>query len=67
MMMFNAVEMLTTQDELSALMRYFNRARSAELQSVFFSLLCQNQKTARLARGNATIRDWIVENHVLMT
>jgi hypothetical protein len=66
MTMFNAVEYITTQDELTATLQYLARTKSDELQSVYFAMLCQNQKTARLARGNATIRQWITDNHALV-
>lgn len=63
---FNSLEEISTQDELSAMMTYINRAGSSELQSVFFTQVCANKKTARLARGNATIAKWIMENHALL-
>ena len=66
MMMFNAVEALETQDDLSLFMRFVGRANSSELESVFFTMLVGNKKTVRMARNNATITKWITENHQLL-
>lgn len=62
MMMFNAVDDLQTQDDLSQFMRFINRIDSSECKTLFYTMLCQNKRTIRLARNNQQVRDWSVKN-----
>lgn len=66
MMIFNAIEVLATQDDLTAFMKFVKRTGSAEIEGVFFSMLTANSKTARLARTNESIKKWMTENYVLV-
>lgn len=66
MMIFNAVQQLATQDQLSAFMKFVKRTNSNEIEAVFFSMLAGNAKTARMARGNETIKAWMLDNHALV-
>lgn len=65
MIMFQALDTLTTQDELSAFMDYVNRIDSREVQSVFFSLCMTTKQMIRIAKNNEQIKAWAKENHVL--
>jgi len=64
--MFNAVDVIETQDDLSQFMRYINRVKSAELQSVFFTMLLQNKRTVRLAKNNNEVMGWAKDNYELL-
>lgn len=65
MIMFQAVDVLQTQDELSQFMQFVKRIRSSEVQAVFFTMMMRNSKSIRLARNNAEIADWARLNHEL--
>jgi len=66
MMMFNAVDVIETQDELSDFMRYVNRIPSSEVQAVFFTMLLQTKRTVRIAKNNEQIKAWAAKNFDLM-
>lgn len=65
MLMFQAIDSLKTQDELSSFMTFVNRVASSEIQAVFFTMTMRNNNTARLARNNAQISEWARNNHEL--
>lgn len=65
MIMFQAVDVLETQDELSKFMKFVNRIPSAEIQSVFFTMMMRNPRTIKLARNNEDIATWAANNHDL--
>jgi len=56
--LFNAVDTIETQDQLSRMMRYAKRLPSEEYRAVFFSMLCESKRTVRLALQNADLKDW---------
>lgn len=62
LMMFNAVEDIETQDDLTRFMRYLERMGNSELEACFFINAVQSKRTAKLARGNDKIRKWSVDN-----
>lgn len=66
MMIFNAVNALATQDDLTAFLTFVKRCGSGEIEAVFYSMLAANAKTARLARGNETVKAWMLENYSLV-
>lgn len=66
MLMFQAVDYLKTQDDMSSFMEFVNRVASSELQAIFFSIAFNNDKTVRLARNNNEMKEWAKNNHVLM-
>ncbi len=63
MIMFEAIDVIETQDELSKFMQYVNRIDANEVQSIFFTMAMRTQRTTRLARNNAEISKWCVENN----
>jgi hypothetical protein len=65
MIMFQAVDVLETQDQLSKFMEYVERIPSHEVQGVFFTMMMRNQKSIKLARNNAKIAEWAKNNHEL--
>ncbi len=62
MMMFNAVDDIETQDDLTAFMQFLDRIGSREVESVFFTMLVQNKRTVRLAKGNKRVTEWASKN-----
>lgn len=56
--MFNAVDTIETQDDLSAFMQYVKRIRSEEVQECFFTMAFQSKRTARIAKNNNDLREW---------
>jgi len=62
LMMFNAIDTITTQDELSSFMTFINRLPSSEVKSVFFTMLFKTQRTMRLAKNNEQVNAWGANN-----
>jgi hypothetical protein len=65
MIMFQALDVLDTQDELSSFMHFVNRIESEEVQSIFFSLVLSNKRTVKIARNNEEVKTWAKNNHQL--
>ena len=65
MIMFQAVDVLETQDELTKFMQFVKKIPSSEVQAVFFTMMMRNQKSIKLARNNAQIAEWAKNNHEL--
>lgn len=66
MMMFNIIDDIQTQDDLTACMDYIDRVGSREVESVFFSMLVQTKRTVRMALGNARVKSWADKNFELL-
>lgn len=66
MTMFNAVDTVETQDELSAFMTFVKRIRSEEAQTCFYSMAFESKRTAKLARNNNDLREWGMKNIELL-
>jgi len=65
MIMFQAVDVLETQDNLSKFMEYVERIPSNEIQGVFFTMMMRTPKSVKLARNNLKIAEWAKNNHDL--
>jgi hypothetical protein len=65
MIMFQAVDTLATQDELTKFMTFVERIPSSEVQGVFFTMMMRNAQSIRLARNNSKIAEWAKNNHEL--
>jgi len=66
MMMFNATDTIETQDELASFMKFLNRIKSSEVQSVFFTMAMQSKRVGKLAVKNEQIKDWAKNNYELL-
>ena len=66
MIMFEAVDVLETQDEMTKFMQFVKRIDSNEVQTIFFTMAMRTQRTVRLARNNTEISAWCVANHQYM-
>ena len=58
MMMFNALDDITIQDELTSFMKFMARVESNEVRGVFFTMLIENKRTFKLAKNNADVMAW---------
>jgi hypothetical protein len=58
MTMFNAVDTIETQDDLSNFMTFVKRIKSEEVQECFFTMAFQSKRTTKLARTNNDLREW---------
>lgn len=65
MIMFQAVDVLETQDQLTKFMQFVERVPSSEVQGVFFTMMMRNPRAIKLARNNAKIAEWAKNNHEL--
>jgi len=65
MLMFQATDLLSSQDELSKFMTFVNRVASSELQAVFFTMMMRSKNGVKLARNNEQIKKWALDNHDL--
>jgi energy-coupling factor transporter ATP-binding protein EcfA2 len=66
MTLFNAADVLETQDEVSSFMGWVDRIQSIELQGVFFTMFVQGKRTTRMAMRNDKIRAWAEQNFDLL-
>jgi hypothetical protein len=66
MTLFNAVDEIDTQDELSAVMQWVNNIQSSEIQGVFFTMALQSKRMARMAMRNADLSKWSEENFEIL-
>jgi hypothetical protein len=66
MLMFQAVDKIKQQSDLTAFMKFVNRMASNEIQAIFFTMMMKNSRTVKIARGNKEIADWAVENFNIM-
>ena len=58
LMMFNAIDEITTQNDLSAFMKYLKRKGSNMFTGLFFTMALSTKKVMKLARNNVEILDW---------
>jgi hypothetical protein len=64
MMILEAVDTLANHDDLNKYMKFVNRIPSAEVQSVFFTMMMRGKP--KLARYNQEIMKWSSDNHMMM-
>ena len=64
MMMFEGVDYIETQQDLTGYMTFVSRIKQAEVQSIFFTMIMRTKP--KVARYNEQIKKWAQENHMLM-
>jgi len=64
MMLFEAVDSVSKQDDLNAYMEYVNRIPSSEIQSIFFTMIMRTKP--KLGRYNQQINTWAADNFGLL-
>lgn len=63
MLMFNAARAITTQDNLSAFLKFLDRTKANELtQGVFFTMLANDKTKSKLAYQNQRVQKWMTAN-----
>ena len=62
MIMFEAVDVIESQDDMTKFMQFVKRIDSNEVQAIFFTMAMRTARTTRLARNNKEITDWCVAN-----
>jgi hypothetical protein len=67
MTLFHIVDKIDTQDDLASIMSWVDRIPHQEIQGVFFSLLVQSKRTARLALTNSGVSKWAQNNFELLS
>lgn len=65
-MMFNAVDVIETQDDLTKFIQFLSRAGSDEIMSTFYTSILSNKRTVRIAKNNSSVTEWMKKNYVLM-
>ena len=65
MLMFQAIDVVETQDELAKFMLFVKRVASEEVQAIFFTMVMRAKRTVKLARNNEEVKQWAVNNHEL--
>lgn len=65
MLMFQAIDLVETQDELGKFMLFTKRVASDECQAIFFTMLMRAKRTMKLARNNEEVKSWALANHEL--
>lgn len=64
--LFNLVDVIEVQDDMTNAMKYIKRIKSEEIQAVFFSMVCQSQRTIKLVKTNKDVTDWAAKNFPLL-
>lgn len=62
MTIFNVLDAIHTQDEMSAFMEYMGRTNSVEMESVVFTLIMRHKRLAPMGNRNNRIRQWAMNN-----
>lgn len=66
MIMFNAIDEIHIQDDLSQFMKFIKRVRHSEMQSIFFTMLMSTKRTTKLAANNDTVKAWTMDNYKML-
>jgi hypothetical protein len=67
MTIVNALDDIKAQEDLSKFMTWLARSKSEEMESVFFSLVLQDERTSKIAQRNAKVAQWGARNFDLMS
>jgi hypothetical protein len=63
MLMYNMVDVVQTQGDLSNALQYVNRVESREMQAVFMTMIADNSRTAKLGSMNPKVKEWMTKNY----
>jgi hypothetical protein len=64
--MFNALDAIVTQDDMTAVVSWMQRARSVEMESVLFTVIMRNKKLAPMGAKNEAVRRWAQANRDML-
>jgi hypothetical protein len=62
MTIFNVLDAVKTQDDMSNFMEYMGRGNSVEMESVVFTLIMRHKRLAPMGHRNNRIRQWAMSN-----
>lgn len=65
MVLFQAVDVLETHDDLNKFMIFVNKIPSQEIQSIFFTMCMRSPRMVKLAARNEHIKKWALDNHMM--
>jgi hypothetical protein len=63
LLMYNMVDLIHTQDELSNGIEYIERSDSREMQSVFMSMVIDSNRLTKLGSANRKVQEWMKKNY----
>jgi hypothetical protein len=66
MMIFNALDDIQTQDDLTGFMQFVNRISSDEVRTIFFTILMGNPRTMKIGKNNEQVKTWAKDNIQLL-
>lgn len=64
--MFNALDAVQTQDNMSAVVQWMARARSVEMESLLFTVIMRNKRLAPMGARNNDVRKWAQVNRDML-
>lgn len=64
--MFNALDAVQTQDDLSAVVQWMGRARSVEMESLLFTVIMRSKRLAPMGARNNSVRQWAQVNRDML-
>lgn len=63
LLMYNMVDLIETQDDMTNAVEYVTRVDSREMQSIFMAAIADGKRTTKLGAGNAKVKEWMVKNY----
>lgn len=63
LLMYNLVDLIETQDDMTNAVEYVTRIESRELQSVFMAAVADGKRTTKLGAANPKVKEWMVKNY----
>jgi hypothetical protein len=67
MIIFNSIDEIETQEDLSSFMEFIERHDSSEIQALFYVSVCQSKKTLKIAKNNKKLSEYIIKHFYLFT
>lgn len=64
--MFNALDAIVTQDDMTAVVQWMQRARSVEMESLLFTIIMRNKRLAPMGARNPAVRQWAMANRDML-
>jgi hypothetical protein len=65
-LMFQAVDKVETQDDLSSFMQYLSRIKNKEMSAIFVTMFMSIERGIRLGKNNKDIQEFVLANKHLL-
>jgi hypothetical protein len=65
-LMFQAVDKVETQDDLSSFMQYLGRIKNKEMSAIFVTMFMSIERGIRLGKNNKSIQEFVLANKHLL-